>query len=215
MYRGEASELARYRADLADPRNDEIRGFEIITHDKPAAPDWQSMMAMSGVNGNARYVPYAGDHPLMTDEAARRVTFSFAAPVDNAAAWNLDFDDFAMGLLRAFPGASATRQGEPGPHPCDALRIEIPLGGGAWLEGLVTMPYPKVGSVLALTASAAEAAALARWIRDFYAPSPDLVYFTSDVALDQGATAYGQIPPSGDTRVIARVLQEHIDDMDE
>ncbi|MFC9534305.1 restriction endonuclease fold toxin-2 domain-containing protein [Streptomyces sp. NPDC056975] len=57
MYRGDASELARYRAALADPRNDEIRGFEIITNDKPAAPYWQSMMAMSGVNGNARYVP--------------------------------------------------------------------------------------------------------------------------------------------------------------
>ncbi|MFC9669941.1 restriction endonuclease fold toxin-2 domain-containing protein [Streptomyces sp. NPDC056949] len=48
---------ARYRAALADPRNDEIRGFEIITNDKPAALYWQSMMAMSGVNGNARYVP--------------------------------------------------------------------------------------------------------------------------------------------------------------
>ncbi|MFB7200003.1 hypothetical protein [Streptomyces sp. NPDC056240] len=151
----------------------------------------------------------------MSDEAARRVTFSFAAPVDNAAAWNLDLDVFANGLLQAFPGASATREGELGPHPSDALRIEIPLGGGAWLEGLVTMPYPKVGSVLALTASAAEAAVLARWIRDFYAPSPDLVYFTSDLALDQGATDYGQIPSSGDTQAIACVLQEHIDDTDE
>ncbi|MGW2083255.1 hypothetical protein ACWCOW_41455 [Streptomyces sp. NPDC001939] len=150
----------------------------------------------------------------MTAEAARRVTFSFAAPVDNAAAWNLDVDVFANGLLQAFPGASATREGELDRQPSDSLRIEIPLGEGEWLEGLVTMLYPKVGSVLALTASAAEAAVLARWIRDLYAPSPDLVYFTSDLALDQGATDYGQIPSSGGTQTIARVLQEHIDAMD-
>ncbi|MFF1400266.1 hypothetical protein ACFVZD_41675 [Streptomyces sp. NPDC058287] len=150
----------------------------------------------------------------MTYEAARRVTFSFAAPVDNAAAWNLDLDEFANGLFQAFPGASATLEGELGPEPSDALRIEVPLGGGAWLEGLVTMPYPKVGSVLALTASATEAAVLALWIRDFYAPSPDLVCFTSDLALDHGATDYGRIPASGDAQAIARVLQDHIDDMD-
>ncbi|MFB7754556.1 restriction endonuclease fold toxin-2 domain-containing protein [Streptomyces sp. NPDC056121] len=50
-------EAWRRAAALADPRDGEIRGFEIITNDKPAAPYWQSMMAMSGVNGNARYVP--------------------------------------------------------------------------------------------------------------------------------------------------------------
>lgn len=32
-------------------------GARILTNDKPAAPYWQSMMAMSGVNGHARYVP--------------------------------------------------------------------------------------------------------------------------------------------------------------
>ncbi|MFM9368169.1 restriction endonuclease fold toxin-2 domain-containing protein [Streptomyces sp. Da 82-17] len=49
--------MDRYQAALSDPRNDEIRGFEIITNDEEAAPYWQSMMAMSGVEGTARYVP--------------------------------------------------------------------------------------------------------------------------------------------------------------
>ncbi len=57
MYFGDGVELNRYRAALNDPRNDEIRGFEIITNDQQSVPYWQSMMAMSGVNGNARYVP--------------------------------------------------------------------------------------------------------------------------------------------------------------
>ncbi|MEU0394520.1 restriction endonuclease fold toxin-2 domain-containing protein [Streptomyces sp. NPDC006208] len=57
MYVTDGNEMARYRAALADPRNDEIRGVEIITNDKRSAPYWQSMMAMSGVTGTARYVP--------------------------------------------------------------------------------------------------------------------------------------------------------------
>lgn len=57
MYVKDGNELARYRAALSDPRNDEIRGFEIITNDQRSAPYWQSMMAMSGVTGTARYVP--------------------------------------------------------------------------------------------------------------------------------------------------------------
>ncbi|GHJ35458.1 restriction endonuclease fold toxin-2 domain-containing protein [Streptomyces sp. TS71-3] len=57
MYVKDAKELARYKAAFADPRNDEIRGFEVITNDPDSAPYWQSMMAMSGVTGTARYVP--------------------------------------------------------------------------------------------------------------------------------------------------------------
>ncbi|MFF9153300.1 restriction endonuclease fold toxin-2 domain-containing protein [Streptomyces sp. NPDC014846] len=56
MYFGDGAELNRYRAALDDPRNDEIRGFEIITNDQQSVPYWQSMMAMSGVNGSARYI---------------------------------------------------------------------------------------------------------------------------------------------------------------
>ena len=57
MFAGDAKEMNRYEAALSDPRNDEIRGFEIITNDADTAPYWQSMMAMSGVQGTARYVP--------------------------------------------------------------------------------------------------------------------------------------------------------------
>ncbi|MFH8984438.1 restriction endonuclease fold toxin-2 domain-containing protein [Streptomyces varsoviensis] len=49
--------LMRYKAALEYPRNNQIRGFEIITNDKESAPYWQSMMLMTGVKGTARYVP--------------------------------------------------------------------------------------------------------------------------------------------------------------
>ncbi|WDM10217.1 hypothetical protein J3S85_00860 [Streptomyces lavenduligriseus] len=57
MYFKDGTEMNRYRAALDDPRNGEIRGFEIITNDQQAVPYWESMMAMSGVKGSARYVP--------------------------------------------------------------------------------------------------------------------------------------------------------------
>lgn len=57
MFVGDEKEMSPYKAALSDPRNHEIRGFEIATNDPDAAPYWQSMMAMTGVQGTARYVP--------------------------------------------------------------------------------------------------------------------------------------------------------------
>lgn len=57
MYGSDERELVRYRAAMSDPRNRELRGLEIVTNDTDSAGYWQSMMAMNGVNGTARYVP--------------------------------------------------------------------------------------------------------------------------------------------------------------
>ncbi|MGI5353053.1 restriction endonuclease fold toxin-2 domain-containing protein [Streptomyces sp. CA-250714] len=57
MYPGDEKELRRYHAAMEDPRNKEIRGLEVVTNDRKAAAYWQSMMAMSGVKGDSRYVP--------------------------------------------------------------------------------------------------------------------------------------------------------------
>lgn len=57
MYRGDESELRRYKSAMANPANSEIRGLEIVTNGKDNAAYWESMMAMNGVTGSARYVP--------------------------------------------------------------------------------------------------------------------------------------------------------------
>ncbi|WSQ09504.1 hypothetical protein OG604_17990 [Streptomyces sp. NBC_01231] len=150
----------------------------------------------------------------MTESDARRTTFSFAAPVDDAAAWDLALDDFANRLIQGFPGTETWTLGTQVPYPQDGLGFDMPLGGGARMEGLLSAPYPKVGAVMALDATASEAAVLARWLRDQYAPSPDLVHFTSERALELGVTEYGQIPATGDAQEIARVLREHLDEVD-
>ncbi|MEU7052711.1 hypothetical protein J3S85_00855 [Streptomyces lavenduligriseus] len=147
----------------------------------------------------------------MTESNARRTTFSFAPPVDDAAAWGIELNDFANRLMQGFPGTETWPLGSQAPHPQEGLGFDMPLGGGAHMEGLVHTPYPKVGAVMALDTTADEAAVLARWLRDHYAPTPDLVHFTSERALELGITAYGRIPATGDLYEISRVLQEHID----
>ncbi|WP_258528069.1 restriction endonuclease fold toxin-2 domain-containing protein [Streptomyces sp. NBRC 110611] len=57
MYPSDAAELFRYRAAMSDPRNSQIKGLEIITNDKEGSAYWQSMMAMTGVQGTTRYEP--------------------------------------------------------------------------------------------------------------------------------------------------------------
>jgi hypothetical protein len=57
MYGDDSRELARYQKAMANPANSEIRGLEIVTNGKDNAVYWESMMAMNGVTGSARYVP--------------------------------------------------------------------------------------------------------------------------------------------------------------
>ncbi|MFE5401609.1 restriction endonuclease fold toxin-2 domain-containing protein [Streptomyces sp. NPDC056580] len=57
MYGGDERELRRYKSAMANPANSEIRGLEIVTNGKDSAVYWESMIAMNGVSGSARYVP--------------------------------------------------------------------------------------------------------------------------------------------------------------
>ncbi|MFD8324358.1 restriction endonuclease fold toxin-2 domain-containing protein [Streptomyces lydicus] len=57
MFPADERELMRYRGAMSDPRNSQIKGFEIITNDKEGSAYWQSMMAMTGTKGTTRYEP--------------------------------------------------------------------------------------------------------------------------------------------------------------
>ncbi|MEU0394524.1 hypothetical protein ABZ208_17450 [Streptomyces sp. NPDC006208] len=150
----------------------------------------------------------------MTDQDALRTTFSFAPPINDAAAWHLQLDDLANKVIEAFPGASTSLGGDQGPRSADALSFEVPLGDGVWLEGLATTPYPEIGSVMVMHASAAEAAQLGIWLRDSFVPSPDLVHFTSELALSNGDDTSWALPPPASVDEIARTLQQHMEATD-
>ncbi|CAM5463162.1 restriction endonuclease fold toxin-2 domain-containing protein [Streptomyces tanashiensis] len=51
--RGE-SELEKYRQAMNE--HQQIRGLEIVTNDKEAAAQWQTLMALKQLPGTARYV---------------------------------------------------------------------------------------------------------------------------------------------------------------
>ncbi|MER7660090.1 MULTISPECIES: hypothetical protein [unclassified Streptomyces] len=150
----------------------------------------------------------------MTDHDALRTTFSFAPPVDDAAAWHLRLDDLSARITEAFPGASTSWGEDVGPRSAETLTFEVPLGGGVWLDGLATTPYPEIGSVMVMQASAVEAAQFAAWLRDSYVPAPDLVQFTSELALNNGDDAYWIVPPYASVDEIAQTLQQHIESTD-
>ncbi|MFE5003612.1 restriction endonuclease fold toxin-2 domain-containing protein [Streptomyces sp. NPDC056696] len=63
MVQGDANEMVRYRAALADRRNNETRTFEITTADEPAALYWQDMPAMIGSGSTATHDTYRGSPP--------------------------------------------------------------------------------------------------------------------------------------------------------
>ncbi|MFI9311151.1 hypothetical protein [Streptomyces triculaminicus] len=151
---------------------------------------------------------------MITDNPIRG-SFLFFPPVDNAAAWNLRLDDLSQRLLEAFPDSSAWGEGPLGPRPSEALSFEAKISEDVWLDGLASTPFEGMGSILIRDALASEAAIFAKWLRDRYAPAPDLVHFTSEKAMTNGDDSIWKVPSEGDLETITAKLQEHIDATEE
>ncbi len=147
----------------------------------------------------------------MNDDNPRRTTFLFYPPVNDALAWNLRLDDLAQRIERDFPGSSTDLEHGLGPRDADALSFEVEIAEGVWLEGLATTPFEGMGTVMARLASAREAAVLAAWLRDSFIPSPELIEFSSEAAMDGGEETSWRLPRSGPVEEIAETLQQHLD----
>ncbi|MGW3077847.1 restriction endonuclease fold toxin-2 domain-containing protein [Kitasatospora sp. NPDC001132] len=57
LFKDDEEELQKYAAAMNDPRNQQVRGMEIVTNDPNTIPYWRTMMALTGAKGYARYVP--------------------------------------------------------------------------------------------------------------------------------------------------------------
>ncbi|MFM9372365.1 hypothetical protein [Streptomyces sp. Da 82-17] len=150
----------------------------------------------------------------MTQPGPRRTTFSFAAPIDDAAALRLRLDDFATRVVDGFTDSFTRVEPQLGPRPADALSFEVQLKDGTWVEGLVTNPCPEMGAIMVGKVSASEAAEFAVWLRDSYAPAPDLVEFTTEFAMDVGEDTPWQVPARCSVDELAALFQRHIDTFD-
>ncbi|MBF6049810.1 hypothetical protein GO001_32285 [Streptomyces sp. NRRL B-1677] len=89
------------------------------------------------------------------------------------------------------------------------LSFEVQVAGGLWLEGLATTPFEGMGSVPLYNALTDEAAVFASWLRDSFAPTPDLMHFSSEMAMNNGDESVWRIPESGGVEAIADELQRH------
>ncbi|MFG3226911.1 restriction endonuclease fold toxin-2 domain-containing protein [Kitasatospora sp. NPDC048194] len=57
LYADDRTEMAKYRAALANPQNQgQLRGVEVDTNNETSVAYWDTMLALYGVNGYARYV---------------------------------------------------------------------------------------------------------------------------------------------------------------
>ncbi len=144
-------------------------------------------------------------------EEPLRYDFIFTPPEEDAAGWNLTLPGFSRALSHSFPDSSVSQEeGALGPREAQSMSFEIELMPGEWLEGIVSTPFPRTGSVLLRLATPLHGAGFAKWLRDAYVPQPARIEAVVSLALENGVDDVRSIPPTGDLGAIVEVLREHI-----
>jgi len=144
----------------------------------------------------------------MTD-SEDRATLLFYPPVDDASSWHMTFERFETALKHQFP--DAVTQLIPtrfrGGHYLD---FEVTVGQGADVQGMATIPVEECGCITLIGVSPGEAAPIAKWLRDGFSPSPELIRFSSEGAMEIGDETNWELPTSGSVEEIEEDLRAHI-----
>ncbi|WP_129296294.1 hypothetical protein [Streptomyces lydicus] len=144
----------------------------------------------------------------MTDDEDR-ATLLFYPPVDKANSWHMTFEGFEAALKRRFPDAVTQRmptmfQGRT------YLDFEVTVGQGIDVQGMATIPVEECGCITLIGVSPGEAAPLATWLRDEFSPSPGLIRFSSERAMEVGDETHWGLPAAGSQEEIEEDLRAHI-----
>ncbi|SEE40023.1 hypothetical protein SAMN05216532_8095 [Streptomyces sp. 2231.1] len=133
-----------------------------------------------------------------------QTTYLLYAPAKNPGGWNLDLAAFGAALEAAFPEVRyETRRGRQLRLSFWAVSEDgIEFTGFASNEGRDT--------IVLTDNTADEAAVFIAWLRDSFLPSPDLIRFSSEPAVEEGIETDWRMPASGDTTRIAEELKQHI-----
>ncbi|MFF0035225.1 hypothetical protein ACFYRG_03265 [Streptomyces mirabilis] len=133
-----------------------------------------------------------------------QTTYLLYAPAKNPDGWNLDLAAFGTALQAAFPEVRyETRQGRQVRLSFWAVTEDgIEFTGFASNEGRDT--------VVLTDNTAEEASVFIAWLRDSFLPSPDLIRFSSEPAVEEGIETDWRMPAGGDTARIAEELKHHI-----
>ncbi|GAU70771.1 hypothetical protein SSP35_22_00750 [Streptomyces sp. NBRC 110611] len=144
----------------------------------------------------------------MTDDE-NRATLFFYPPVDDADSWHMTFEGLEEALKERFPGALI--QTLPTPfREGNFLSFEVLVAEGVGVRGTATIPIEECGCITLKLVTPGEAAPFAQWLRDDFIPSPDLIRFSSEGAMEIGDETHWELPRSGEQAGIEEDLRAHI-----
>ncbi|MEU6167565.1 hypothetical protein [Streptomyces tanashiensis] len=144
----------------------------------------------------------------MTHDDDDRTTFFFYAPEREPHAWGLDLAGLGEALRESFAEVrdkvhqDRTHQGEP------YLSFWAGTDDGTEYDGTATV-HGRDCVVLSDT-TAGEAAPFLLWLRDTYLPTPGLVRFSSEPAVERGIETDWSLPANGDMARMADELRHHL-----
>ncbi|MFJ8826179.1 hypothetical protein ACIREE_30960 [Streptomyces sp. NPDC102467] len=137
-----------------------------------------------------------------------QTSFLLYAPARNPHGWNLDLPSFAETLQATFPEARcAAQQSDVSPGTA-RLQFYAVTDEGEEFDGLANTDGRD--NVLLIDNTAAEAAVFIEWLRDSVLADPDLIRFSSELAVESGIETDWRVPAVGDREAIIDELQQHI-----
>ncbi|WP_234386490.1 hypothetical protein [Streptomyces sp. ERV7] len=138
-----------------------------------------------------------------------RTTFLFHPPVGDAASWQMTVEGFVHVLTTSFSEAFTKYRAS---HLRDktVVDFEVEVGPGVWVEGVANTPVEGSAVITLVGVSASEAAQFALWLRTSMVPTPGLVRFSSERALEGGDATEWAVPSGGDLQQIVSVLEGHV-----
>ncbi|MFC9389503.1 hypothetical protein [Streptomyces venezuelae] len=149
----------------------------------------------------------------MATERNIRTNFAFYPPERNGGAWHATLDSLERALREAFTDPTIGHR-RSGVHDTTVLDFEVELAPDVWLDGTAAIIEPDYAYITLIDATADEAGTFAVWLRDSFAPAPDLVRFASSLAMANGEDTPSPLPTEGDRNAIGDLLRRHLEQFD-
>ncbi|MFF9429172.1 hypothetical protein [Streptomyces sp. NPDC014746] len=149
----------------------------------------------------------------MTTERNIRTNFAFYAPEGDGGAWHTTLNSLERALREAFPDPVIALR-RSGIRSMAVLDFEIEQAPDVWLVGTAALTEPDYPYITLTDVTADEAGPFAVWLRDGFAPAPDLVRSTSSLAMANGEDTPSPLPAEGGGDDITALLRRHLEAFD-
>ncbi|WP_329620503.1 hypothetical protein OG357_08090 [Streptomyces sp. NBC_01255] len=143
-----------------------------------------------------------------------RTNFAFHPPEGHGGAWQATVESLERALREAFPDPVVGYR-RSGVHEMTVLDFEIELAPDVWVDGTAALTGPDYAYITLTDVTAGEAGVFAVWLRDSFAPQPNLVRFTSSLAMANGEDTPSPLPAEGSRDDVTGLLRRHLDAFDD